>query len=190
MIIRKSKPEESKVVASCIALAMKDIVCHFIGEDSSGKAIHFLDCLIREKGNQYSYENCWVVESDNEIVAAAVVYDGARLKELRKPVANTIKIMFNRDFHPEDETQAGEYYIDCVGVIPNQQGKGIGTQVFLFLINEYANQKDKTLGLLVDKKNPKAKQLYLKLGFEIVGEKILAGKKMEHLQFRKKTANI
>jgi len=98
--------------------------------------------------------------------------------------------MFNRDFHPEDETQAGEYYIDCVGVIPNQQGKGIGTQVFLFLINEYANQKDKTLGLLVDKKNPKAKQLYLKLGFEIVGEKILAGKKMEHLQFRKKTANI
>lgn len=183
MKIRKSKPEESTVIASYIALAMKDIVCHFIGENSSEKAIIFLDCMIREQGNQYSYENCWVVESENEIVAAAIVYDGARLEELRKPVASAIKLMFNRDFHPEDETQAGEYYIDCVGVAPHQQGKGIGTRIFQFLINEYVIQNNKTLGLLVDKKNPRAKQLYLKLGFETVDEKTLAGKKMEHLQY-------
>lgn len=186
MIIRKSKPEESYAIASCIVLAMKDIICYFIGEESSEKAIHFLNCLIQEKGNQYSYENCWVVEFENEIIAAAIVYDGARLKELRKPIEKTVKLMFNRDFNPEDETHEGEYYIDCVGVKPNQQGKGIGTKVFQFLINEYAIQKDKTLGLLVDKSNPKAKKLYVKLGFEIVDEKILAGKKMDHLQFKNK----
>jgi ribosomal protein S18 acetylase RimI-like enzyme len=186
MLIRKAKAEDSKIIASYIILAMDDIIYRFIGEDSSVKAINFLNCLIQEKGNQYSYENCWVAESENEIVAAAIVYDGARLKELRKPVASTIKAMFNRDFDPEDETQDGEYYIDCVGVNPNQQGEGIGTKVFQFLINEYVNQRDKTLGLLVDKKNPKAKQLYLKLGFEIVDEKILVGKDMEHLQFKNK----
>jgi ribosomal protein S18 acetylase RimI-like enzyme len=189
MIIRKSKPEESNAIASCIALAMKDIIYHFIGEDSAEKAIWFLNTLIQEKGNQYSYENCWVVESENEIVAAAIVYDGARLKELRKPVANAVKLMFNREFHPEDETQAGEHYIDCIGVNPNQQGKGIGTKVLKFLINAYVHQKDKTLGLLADKKNPRAKQLYLKLGFEIVDEKILAGNKMDHLQYVKKTTS-
>ena len=94
--------------------------------------------------------------------------------------------MFNRDFAPEDETQSGEYYIDCIGVNPNQQGKGIGTKILQFLIHEYVNQRDKTLGLLVDKNNPKAKQLYLKIGFEIVDEVIFVGKVMEHLQMRNK----
>jgi len=53
-----------------------------------------------------------------------------------------------------------------------------------FLINEYVNNRNKTLGLLVDKDNPQAKKLYLRLGFVPVGEKTLAGKSMEHLQCR------
>ena len=184
MLIRKAKAEDAKFIADYIMLAMEDIVYKFIGEDSYQKAIDFLNSLIKEKGNQYSYENCWVAETDNDIVAAALVYDGAKLRELRQPVAKTIQAMFHRDFHPEDETQEGEYYIDCVGVNPNQQGKGIGSKVFQFLINEYVHQSGKTLGLLVDKDNPKAKQLYLKLGFEVVAEKTLVGKEMEHLQYR------
>lgn len=186
MLIRKATAEDSMIIASYVMLAMTDIIYHFIGEDSSEKAIHFLNCLIREKNNQYSYENCWVAEAENVIVAAAIVYDGARLKELREPVAIQLKEMFNRDFNPEDETQEGEYYIDCVGVDSNHQGKGIGTNVFQFLINEYVHQRGETLGLLVDKNNPKAKQLYLKLGFEVVGEKILVGNDMEHLQYKHK----
>jgi ribosomal protein S18 acetylase RimI-like enzyme len=185
MLIRKAKPEESNIIASLIFLAMEDIVYRFIGENSSDKAIQWLDSLIKEKNNQYSYENCWVVALEEGIVAAAIVYDGSRLKELRDPVAKRIKLMFNRDFNPEEETQNGEYYIDSVGVDPNQQGKGIGSRIFQFLINEYVHQRNKTLGLLVDKDNPNAKKLYLKLGFEKVGEKVLLQKTMEHLQFKK-----
>ncbi|UJP67142.1 GNAT family N-acetyltransferase [Mongoliitalea daihaiensis] len=185
MFFRKAKPQDSLKIAEYIILAMEDIVYRFIGEESYEKAVNFLHRLIQEKGNQYSYENCWVVVSANEIVAAALVYDGAQLQELRKPVAATIDEMFHKDFDPEDETQEGEYYIDCVGVNPNQQGKGIGTKVFQFLIHEYIHRGEQTLGLLVDKENPKAKQLYLKLGFEVVGEKTLVGKQMEHLQYPK-----
>ncbi|MNR48786.1 ribosomal-protein-alanine N-acetyltransferase [compost metagenome] len=112
------------------------------------------------------------------------MYDGSKLNELRIPVATKIKSMFNNAFNPEDETQAGEYYIDCVGVDPNQQGKGIGSKIFKFLIDEYVYKNNKTLGLLVDTENPNAQKLYLKLGFEIVGEKMLVGKRMNHLQFR------
>jgi len=184
MLIRKAIPEDAPIIAKYIMLAMEDILYRFIGEVSLEKAIGFLNRMVGEKGNQYSYENCWVVEADQEIIAAALVYDGARLQELRRPVANTIKETFNRDFHPEDETQEGEMYIDCVGVNPNQQGKGVGSTVFRFLIDEYINRKKQTLGLLVDKDNPKAKLLYLKLGFEVVGEKTLVGKAMEHLQYK------
>lgn len=186
MLIRRAKREESKIIANYIFLAMEEIAYQFIGEKSAEKALQFLQSLIEERSNQYSYENCWLVESENEIVAAALVYDGTKLHELREPVARKIKTMFNSAFHPEDETQAGEYYIDCVGVHPNQQGKGIGSRIVQFLIDEYVYQRKETLGLLVDQDNPNAKRLYLKLGFEVVGEKTLVGKRLEHLQFKKK----
>jgi len=186
MLIRKAKSEESAIIASYLFLAMEDIVYRFIGEKSSEKAIYLLESLIREKNNQYSYENCWVVDTEGKIVAAAIVYDGAKLKELREPVGKKIKLMFHRDFNPEDETQEGEYYIDSLGVDPNQQGKGIGSLILQFLINEYVHKRNETLGLLVDKDNTNAKKLYLKLGFREVGVKTLAQKNMEHLQFTKR----
>jgi ribosomal protein S18 acetylase RimI-like enzyme len=182
MIIRKAKIEDSDAIATYILLAMEEIVYKFIGEKSLEKAKQFLENLINKKANQYSYENCWVIEIENEVVAVAIVYDGAKLQELREPVVNEIKSMFNRDFNPENETEAGEYYIDSIGVSPQQQGKGLGSKLFQFLIDEYVYKRNETLGLLVDKDNPNAKKLYLKLGFEIVGEKTLAGKNMEHLQ--------
>src|SRR5688572_4709323 len=114
MLIRKAKLEEYKIIAPLILLAMGDIVFHFIGENSSEKATSLLESLISQSGNQYSFENCWVAEAEGEIVAAALVYDGGKLQQLREPVAEAIKLMFNRPFNPEDETQAGEYYIDCV----------------------------------------------------------------------------
>jgi ribosomal protein S18 acetylase RimI-like enzyme len=64
------------------------------------------------------------------------------------------------------------------------QGQGLGSKMFAFLIDEYVYKRNKTLGLLVDKENPNAKKLYLKLGFTVVGEKILAKKSLEHLQFK------
>lgn len=184
MLIRKAKPEESGLIASFIFLAMEDIAYAFIGERSAEKALHWLDSLVRMKANQYSYENCWVAVADEEVVAAAVVYDGGCLAELRVPVTDQIRAMFGRDFNPENETQAGEYYIDSVGVHPDRQGEGIGSKLFKFLIDTYVHERKQTLGLLVDKDNPKAKSLYLKLGFKLVGEKNLAGKELEHMQYR------
>lgn len=145
MMIRKANFEDSKVIATYMLLAMEDIVYQFIGENSQDKATQFLECLISEKTTQYSYENCWFVENKVGIVAVANIYDGARLQELRTPVIKLIKSMFKRDFSPEDETEANEFYIDCIGVSPDQQGKGIGSEIIQFLINEYVNKRKKTL---------------------------------------------
>lgn len=184
MIIRKAKAEDSSVIAIHLMLAMSTIVYRFIGEDSEEKATQFLESLIRKEATQYSYENCWVVENEEGVVGVATVYDGAKLQQLRAPVAKMVKSMFHREFNPEDETQAGEFYIDCIGVHPDWQGKGIGSKILQFLIDEYVSKRNKTLGLLVDKDNPNAKRLYLKLGFESVGETTLTGKEMEHLQLK------
>lgn len=182
--IRKAETKDTKRIAAHLILAMEDIIYQFIGENSTQKASQFLEPLIRQKATQYSYENCWVMERKEGVVAVANVYNGAKLRELRRPVADMIKSVYDRPFHPEDETQAGEFYIDCISVSPDWQSKGLGSKMLKFLIDEYVYKRREILGLLVDKENPNAKRLYLKLGFESVGEKVFAGKKMEHLQIK------
>jgi ribosomal protein S18 acetylase RimI-like enzyme len=164
---------------------MEDIVCAFIGGKDPEEARKFMLHLVQKDCNQYSYENCWVAEEDLKVVAAINLYNGALLNDLRQPVIGFLKSDYSRDFQYEDETHAGEYYIDSVGVNVDEQGKGIGTKLLQFVIDEYVNKRGHTLGLLVDEVNPNAKRLYLKLGFRSVGEKILFGKKMVHLQMKR-----
>ncbi|MEO8253448.1 MAG: GNAT family N-acetyltransferase [Flavobacterium sp.] len=182
MIIRKATLKDSKAIAPLLLLAMEDIIYTFINTNDYQKAIAFLLHFIAQENNQYSYQNCVVAEQENQIIAAVNIYDGAKLIELRNPIIAYIHTHFNPAFCPEAETQAGEFYIDCLGVNPNQQGKGIGSQLLAFLIQEYVVQNQKIVGLLVDDKNPQAKKLYLKLGFKSVGKKSLVGKTLEHLQ--------
>ncbi len=182
MIVRKATQDDAQDVASLILLAMRDIVYRFIGDESDKKANAFMKRLVGSVGNQYSWENCWVMVIDEEIVAAACVYNGADLYRLRLPVLNELKRMFDSGFVPEDETQEGEYYIDSIGVAPYHQGKGIGSKLVRFLIGEYVTKQKYVLGLLVDQDNPDAKKLYLRLGFETVGGKMLTAKPMEHMQ--------
>jgi ribosomal protein S18 acetylase RimI-like enzyme len=182
MTIRKATLEDSPSIATYLLLAMEEIVYQFICEENYTKAQAFLLHFVAIENNQYSYQNCFVVEQDNEIVAAVNVYDGAQLGTLRAPVIDYVRTHFNTDFNPEDETQPGEYYIDTLGVDPKCQGKGIGSALLQFLIEHYVHQKKQPLGLLVEESKPAAKKLYLKLGFKAIGEKTLVGKKMEHLQ--------
>lgn len=182
MIIRQATIDDSKFIASCLFLAMEDIVYNFIGERNSHKALQLFQHFAETDNNQYSYQNCWVAEIDGEIVAAVNIYNGENLIELRKPVIQYIKTLYNKDFNPEDETQSGEYYIDTFAVKQSKQGKGIGTKMLQFLIEKYVIQNHQTLGLLVEEDNLPAKKLYYKLGFKPMGKKTLVGKNMEHLQ--------
>lgn len=180
--IRKAVVGDAEAIAACLWLAMHDIIYEFIGEKDQEKATAFLLHFVQKKNNQYSYQNCWLAEDDKTIVAAANIYNGAQLHELRLPVLNYLRTNFNKYLHPEDETGEGEYYIDSIGVTPDHQGRGIGSKILQFLIDEYVVRREETLGLLVEETNPDAKRLYIKLGFKSVEPKIFMGKNMVHLQ--------
>jgi ribosomal protein S18 acetylase RimI-like enzyme len=182
-LIRKATSSDSKAIAACLLIAMEDIVYKFIGEEDPVKARTFMLYLVSKEDNQYSWQNCWVAQDDLKVVAAISLYDGARLRELRQPVIEYLKNL-NRDLHLEDETQAGEYYLDTLGVSLDRQGKGIGTALLRFVVDEFVTRRGQTLGLLVDELNPDAKRLYLKLGFKTVERKVFMGKNMEHLQIK------
>ncbi|CAA9200458.1 hypothetical protein FLA105534_03105 [Flavobacterium bizetiae] len=182
MIIRKATIDDSELIAKYLLLAMEEIIYKFIDERDPKTAYYFLLHFVESENNQYSYQNCFVAEENEEIIGAVSVYDGGKLHELRKPIVDYVRLNFNPDFSPENETQSDEFYIDSLGVSPNHQGKGIGSKMLQFLIEEFVTKNKQTLGLLVEEENPGAKKLYLKLGFKVIGEKTLVGKKLEHLQ--------
>ena len=184
MIIRKANFEDASAISPLLLLAMEEVFYDFIGNNTYEIAESFLTKLVQQKGNQYSFENCWIVEFENQITGVVCVYDGANLSALRNPIIKEIKTTFKQDFNPENETQSGEIYIDCVGINTNFQGRGIGSKLFNFLIEEFVEKQQKNLGLLVDIDNPKAEKLYKKLGFKKVGEKQLSGKNFNHLQIK------
>jgi ribosomal protein S18 acetylase RimI-like enzyme len=183
-MIRKGKLSDAPAIAACLLLAMDDIVSEFIGQNDSEAIEEFMRSLVASPANQYSYENAWVVEREGRVVAAAIVYDGAHLERLRKPVAQYVESRYHLDFRPENETGPGEFYVDSIGVDPAFQGRGIGTALLRFLCEEFVEKRGEPLGLLVDQQNPAAKSLYLTIGFAKVGEQRLVGKTMDHLQLR------
>lgn len=184
--IRKAEKKDSKAISEYLLLAMEEIVYEFIDEKNHEKAMAFMDWCVYEEDTQYSYQNAWVAVNDTEIVGAVVLYDGSELLKLRNKVAEYLKNITLKPFNPEDETQSGEFYIDSFGVSLKHRGKGIGSKLLQFLIDEFVLNRKQTLGLLVDKDNPNAKRLYERLGFKVVGEKTLVGKEMEHLQVKPK----
>lgn len=184
MQIRKATFNDSEGIVDLILLATKDVVYSYLEDNNYNNARAFMQYWAQRKNNLYSYQNCWLVEKNGKITAVANIYNGARFKELRRPILQYLKEKHNRILNPEDETKAGEYYLDTLAVDTKMQDKGTGTRMLNFLINEYVIKQQQALGLLVDIKNPKAKQLYLKLGFKPDGKKTLLGIPMEHMQIK------
>ncbi|MBO9585049.1 MAG: GNAT family N-acetyltransferase [Flavobacterium sp.] len=186
MNIRKAEKTDAGNIAPILLLAMEDIIYKFIAKEDYASAKDFLQYFIERENNQYSYQNCFVAEENNEIIGAVNIYNGTDIEALRAPIVEYVRKNHNPEFDPEFETRAGEFYIDSLGVNPNHQGKGIGSKLLQFLIEKYVHENNETLGLLVEEGNPLAKNLYLKLGFKVVGEKPLVGKRLEHLQISAK----
>ena len=183
--LRKATKKDSKTIAKLAMYAMADIVYEFIGEKNNDKAIDFLTQLVEMEQNQYSYENILIFEHENETAGFCITYDGAKLETLRRPVLNVLATKYNRNINPQNETEEGEIYIDCIATFPEFRGKGIGSFILDYLIEDIGHKQNKTLGLLVDLTNPRAQKLYEAKGFKVVGEKQLMSENHYHLQYKK-----
>ena len=188
MVITKAIKNHANAVARLIMQAMNYDCCrYFAGPDhtlSDFEAV--MTALVESDDSQYSYVNSIVAIDDNgEVAGVCVSYDGKDLHRLRKAFVSAAKKAFDRDFSSmADETQAGELYIDSIAVESRYHGQGLAGRLL-----DATKQKARQLGipavgLLVDKGNPAAERLYLRHGFEYVGDNTWGGHPMKHLQYK------
>ena len=82
------------------------------------------------------------------------------------------------------ENQTGLIYVADLQVLPELQGRGIGTAVLRGLIDE-AVERGVALALAVLPANPRAQRLYDRLGFRVVGRE----DPFIHMRYEPRTAN-
>lgn len=179
-MIRPSETTDAEQVAPLFLLGMGHIAGILANSDRYEDAIPFFEYFFVQPDNQYSYLNTLVYEEDGKIVGSVTGYDGALLKQLRKPILHDVR-KTKPDFQPNDETEAGEFYLDCLNVHVDHQGKGIGKQLILAFCALGAKLGHNRIGLIVDQENPTARQIYERLGFTIAGTRDFMGHTYFHM---------
>lgn len=179
LIIRKARKEEAARLAELFLLAwpVEEII------QSSGSTyqqlLESVANIAASPETIYSYENSYVAEFGGKIIGAMCGYDGADYQRLKQPVVDMIGE--DSGFAQLKETEAGEFYLDSVGVLPEYRGRGIASRLFEAQIARAATLGHKNVGLIVDTDKPQAEALYARLGFEHIDYKDFFGHQMKHM---------
>ena len=175
--IREAVAADAPLVGRVVLMAL-----HY--DDTHPLASIFAELAVREV-SQYSYRNALVAEVEGTVVGAIIGYDGARLEELRKPLYELMVEKFGSVRPVEDETSAGEFYLDSLAVLPQWRGRGVGGALLSAARDRAFAAGHERVGLIVDFENPRAEALYNSLGFERVNATTFLGHDMWHLQATK-----
>ena len=175
--IRAAVVEDAELIATAVCMA--------VGYDREHPIYPVFLTLAAREVAQYSYRNALVAEVDGVAAGAIVGYDGARLTELREPIFPLLEKHLGEALQIEDETEAGEFYLDSLGVLPEFRGLGVGSRLLTAMRDRAFAEGHQRVGLIVDFDNPRAEKLYTSLGFQRVGEKRFLGHRMWHLQTTK-----
>ena len=167
MIINKGLPEKYLSSAADLFLnALGDKFTPILGDNNKAKQL--LELSINQS-------NCFSVENESNLLG----FLAFQINETTflSPSLTTIISMYGvlRGILKAislsmlgHKTESSEIYIEAVAVSELARGKGIGTKLF-DAIFQFANEKEyKSITLQVIDINPRAKELYKRLGFEVV----------------------
>ena len=182
--IREATKTQASAIAQLIMMAMTDECCLYFCGDGYGLEDfrRMMTLLVEREDSQYSYKNTLVAMDGDKVVGVSVTYDGSKLHELRQAFIQAAKEHIGKDHSGmDDETQAGELYLDSLAVLPEYRRQGIA-KALLFATKERADSMGlPCVGLLVDNSNPAGEALYASVGFRYANKNRWGGHDMKHL---------
>lgn len=182
--IQEATKPQAADIAHLIMMAMTDACClYFCGDGYGLEDFHrMMTLLVEREDSQYSYRNTLVAMDRDKVVGVSVSYDGGRLHELRRAFIEAAKEHVGKDHScMDDETQAGELYLDSLAILPEYRRQGIAKALLLATKERADKMGLPYVGLLVDKNNPAGETLYSSVGFRYAGDNRWGGHPMKHL---------
>lgn len=162
--IKPATIEDSTFVARCVCMALH----HELSDDE----LEGVSEICRREDVLYSYKYALIGWLGEEPVGLCLAYDGNNYHETRvRTFAAFAALHPDEDddmdlANAEDETQAGEYYIDSLAVLPAYRRHGFARQLMQAQIALGQSLGHQHFTLLVDPENSEAQRLYESLGFK------------------------
>ena len=182
--IREAARNQAAEIASLIMTAMTHDCCLYFCADGYGlEDFHkMMTMLVEREDSQYSYKNTLVALDGGRVVGISVSYDGGKLHQLRQAFIEAAKAYIGKDHSGmDDETQAGELYLDSLAVLPEYRRQGIAKLLIKATKKRADSMHLPCVGLLVDKGNPSGEALYSSVGFQYANDSHWGGHPMKHL---------
>jgi ribosomal protein S18 acetylase RimI-like enzyme len=181
-MIRQAVRRDSVTAVPLILQAIGHIGFILSGTNDSEETISILSDFFRQKDNRISYQNAVVMEEDGEVVGIAILYDGAKARELDAPLERAAaKKSGLSNYCIPIEPDASEFYLDTVSVLPRCQGKGYGRKLIEAGCDRARKLGHLRIALLVEVENAAAQRLYERVGFRPEYIKWIAGQKYVHM---------
>lgn len=127
----------------------------------------FAERICVREDTLYSWKNTIIAEDDGVPVGMITAYDGLLYHAMKVRTFTLVKEMWGIDnLGMDDEALPGEYYIDSLSVIPEQQGRGVGKALIREAIEKASMLGIDSVTIVVDPINKRAQKLYESLGFK------------------------
>ncbi len=161
--IRPATIADSAFVARCVCMALH--------HEPSSSELPGIAAICSREDVLYSYRHALIAWLGDVPVGLCLAYDGQDYHTIRLRTFAAFAALHPDEedtmdlTHADDETEAGEFYIDSLAVLPEYRRQGLGRKLM-----QAQMQRGLSLGLqhqtlLVDPDNPTAQQLYASLGF-------------------------
>ena len=179
VIIRQAHKEEASQIAELFMLAWPVEEILESNGLTYGQLHESMTAIAAAEETIYSYENTIVAEVDGQVVGAMCAYDGADYQRLKQPIVDVLGA--DSGFAQLKETEAGEFYLDSVGVLPEYRGRGFASRIIESQCERAALLGHKVAGLIVDIDKLQVEALYSRLGFTYLDDKDFFGHTMKHM---------
>lgn len=184
-MIRNARKEDAAAIAPLILVILKDMELPFVLKYGEVKTLEILEEAITDPDYRYSYTRGIVDEREGKVAGVAYGYTDEEEAIIDQPLVNVLQkhgISEQVEMFTDRETFPDEWYLDSICVSEEFRGQGIGSSLLEALPPLVKKQNRDAIGLSVDKQNPKARKLYERHGFKVVGQRTISGHLYDHMQ--------
>lgn len=176
--IRAARPDDAPLAAHLFRLSMGGLAELLFDDDPRQTELTLIRLFTRGAG-RFGYGVTVVAEVERVPLGMLAAFSGADLTRLNLEafaafpkalgLAGTSRLFWRAIPHASiEEAKTDEYYISNVGVLPQAQGRGIGTRLMQFAEEAAQAAGLMKCSLLVGTANHGARRLYERLGYEVV----------------------